>query len=42
MWDEITYPFLNFNGSTVEVKEWILSNFNPYFMIDVITYPCWD
>ena len=21
-WDEITYPFLNFNGATVEVKEW--------------------
>ena len=26
VWDEITYPFLNFNGSTVEVWEW-LSNF---------------
>ena len=23
MWDEITYPFLAFNGATVEVKEWI-------------------
>ena len=23
VWDEITYPFLNFNGCTVEVKEWI-------------------
>ena len=28
MWDEITYPFLNFNGATVEVYEWI-SNFTP-------------
>ena len=27
MWDEITYPFLNFNGATVEVWEWI-SNSN--------------
>ena len=26
VWDEITYPFLNFNGCTVEVQEWI-SNF---------------
>ena len=23
MWDEITLPFLNFGGATVEVKEWI-------------------
>ena len=30
MWDEITYPFLNYNGATVEVKEWI-SNFIPHF-----------
>ena len=26
VWDEIIYPFLNFNGETVEVYEWI-SNF---------------
>ena len=26
MYDEITYPFPNFNGATVEVLEWI-SNF---------------
>ena len=38
---EITYPFLNFNGATVEVWEWI-SNFIPYFAMDVITYPCWE
>ena len=37
VWDEITYPFLNFNGCTVEVYEWI-SNFIPYFIMDVITY----
>ena len=41
VWDEITYPFLNFNGCTVEVKEWI-SNFIPHFIMDVITNPCWD
>ena len=26
VWGEITYPYPNFNGSTVEVSEWI-SNF---------------
>ena len=30
VWDEITYPFPNFNGGTVEVWEWI-SNFIPPF-----------
>ena len=30
VWDKITYPFLNFNGATVEVKEWI-SNFILHF-----------
>ena len=29
VWGEITYPFLNFNGTTVEVYEWI-SNFIPH------------
>ena len=41
LWDEITYPFSNFNGCTVEVWEWI-SNFIPYFISVVITYPCWE
>ena len=41
MWDKITYPFLNFKSVTIEVLEWI-SNFIPLFMMDVITYPCWD
>ena len=40
VWDEIAYPFPNFNGSIVEVQEWI-SNFIPHFMLDVITYPGW-
>ena len=37
---EITYPFRNFNGCTVEVSEWI-SYFTMYVMY-VITHPCWD
>ena len=41
MWDEITYPFPNFNGATVEVCGW-LSNVIPHFIADVIIYPCWD
>ena len=36
MCDEITYPFLNFSGATVEVKEWI-NNFIPHFTRNVIT-----
>ena len=36
-WDEITYPFLNFNGFTIEVLE-RRSNFIPYNIMDVITY----
>ena len=34
VWDEITYPFPNFNG-TVEVWEWV-SNFIQHFITDVI------
>ena len=41
VWYEITYPFLNFNGANVEVKEWI-SNSISHFTGCVITYPCWD
>ena len=41
VWDEITYPFPNFNGCTVDVWEWI-NNFIPHFIMDVITYLCWD
>ena len=32
VWDEIIYPFPNFNGCTVEVCEWIC-NFIPHFII---------
>ena len=41
VWEEITHPFPNFNGATVEVWEW-LSNFIPNFTMDIITYPCYD
>ena len=41
MWDEITHPFLNFNGVTVEVWGW-LSHFIPQFIMHVIGNPCWD
>ena len=41
VWNEVTYPFANFNGTTVEVWEWI-SNILLHFIMDVITYPCWD
>ena len=37
--DELTYPFLNFNGCTVEVWEWII-NLIPHFIMNVITYSC--
>ena len=40
-WDEIIYPFSNFNGCTVEVWEWI-SNFITHFIMDVIIDTCWD
>ena len=40
MWNEITYPFPNFNHCIIEVWEWI-SYFIPYFIMDVIT-SCWD
>ena len=31
VWDETTYSFLNFNGASIEVDEWV-SNFTPYFI----------
>ena len=41
MWDEITYPFPNFNGATVVFLE-LISHFIPHFMMGVITYPYCD
>ena len=40
-WDDITHPFQNFNGETIEIWEWI-SNFISHFTGYVITYLCWD
>ena len=40
VWDEITYPFTNFNGATIEVWEWISNFIQPFIMV-AITYPCW-
>ena len=39
VWDEITYPFPNFNGCTVEVGDCI-SNVIAHIIMDDITYPC--
>ena len=41
VWDEITYPFPNFNDCTVEVWEWI-NDLIPHLPVHVIAYPCWD
>ena len=38
VWGEITFPFPNFNGATVEVWEWI-SNFIPHLIMDLIIHP---
>ena len=40
VWDEITYPCLNFNGCAVEVCEWIV-NFIPHVIMDAINYLGW-
>ena len=49
VWNEITYPFCNFKGATIEVWEWIsdfiwewISDFISHITGHVITYPCWD
>ena len=39
-WEQITYPFPNFNGCAVEVWE-LISNFVSHFIMDAITYSCW-
>ena len=35
VWDEITHPFRNFNGATVEVQE-LIGNFVPRILMDEI------
>ena len=41
VWYEINHSFLNFNGCTDEVWEWI-SDVIQRLIMDAITYPCWD
>ena len=41
VWDEITYPFPNFNGCTFEFGEWV-SDFIAHFIMALMTYFCWD
>ena len=41
VWDEITYPFTNYNSSAIEVWEWI-GNFIPQFTGHMTAYPYWD
>ena len=41
MWDDVNYPFPNYDGDTVEVWEGI-SNFVLHFIVHVITFPSWD
>ena len=39
IWDDITYPFTNPNGVTVEVREYI-GDFIPHIVVGEIIYPC--
>ena len=41
VWAEITYPFPNCNGCTVEFWE-LVTDFIPLFIMDPIIQPCWD
>ena len=38
---EISYPFPNFGGATIDIWERI-SNYITHFKMDLITYPCWN
>ena len=42
LWDEISYPFLIFNGCTVEGWGWISNFIQRVVVEDVIPYVCWD
>ena len=39
VWDEITYPYPNFNRTTVKIKELIVSKLIPHLTEHVITCP---
>ena len=38
---EINFPSSKLNGAGIEIWE-EMSNFTPHFIMDVITYLCWD
>ena len=40
-YDDINNYNNNNNGCTVEVYEWIINSIL-HFIMDIITYPCWD
>ena len=40
VWNEITYPFLNFNGYTVVFGE-RMTNLIPHLVMEGIIYPGW-
>ena len=40
VWHEVTYPFPNFSGCTIEVWQ-RTSNFITHFIMEVIIYPSW-
>ena len=42
MWDEIIFPFPNFNDVTVAVWEWTSNLSNTSVIVYVVTYPWWD
>ena len=39
-WDEITFPFRISAVQSLKFENWF--NVIPHFMMDLITYPCWD
>ena len=45
VWDEITYPFPNFNSATIDIlgmdKQFHPTHYDDIVM-DVIINPCWD
>ena len=41
VWDEIIYPYPNFNNNIIEFWEWV-NNFIQQFIMYVIIFPWWD
>ena len=38
VWDEITYPFANFNGGAPEVLEWIINSKFSSFIVFILVH----